>query len=152
METFISMMVVVILVLLGLIVWVLHKRQEARAREKIRKEELYSQLLESLVSIASFGESAPFLVESQRSWLYANDEVIKKINAYIGTVFVSGTSEETSTEEHRNKIQEAEYELRVAVRKDMVPNTGITLKWMRSNWVPVGTKKENYAAYMRKRA
>ena len=150
-KTLIPVLIAVVSALAGLLVWVFQRRVEAKEREKLRKEELYTQLLESLVSMSSFGESAPFLVESQRSWLYASDEVIKKINAYIEALFTNAKPGKPTGEQDRKKIQHAEYELRLAIRQDMAPNTGITIDWMRSNWISVGTEKESYAEYISRR-
>lgn len=39
----------------------------------------------------------------------------------------------------------------IAIRQDMAPTTGITIDWMRSNWISVGPEKGSYVEYISRR-
>jgi len=53
------------------------KIRERRDIERLRKEELYKTLLAATVEFASYANGAPLVIESQRAWLYASDEVLQ---------------------------------------------------------------------------
>ncbi|MCP4536013.1 MAG: hypothetical protein GY832_02605 [Chloroflexi bacterium] len=71
-----TIVVAIISALIGFVVWVAQKSVERRSAERLRKEELYNDLLAASVELFSTGDAAPFVIESQHAWLYASDEVL----------------------------------------------------------------------------
>ena len=78
-----TIVVAILSALVGFVVWVAQKSVERRSAERLRKEELYKNLLAASVELFTTGDGAPFVIESQRAWLYASDEVLKAINDYL---------------------------------------------------------------------
>ncbi len=79
----IPILAAIVAALAGFSTWLGQRRIERQQNERLRKEKLYEALLEAITEISSFGNGAPLLIESQRAWLYASDEVLRAVNAYL---------------------------------------------------------------------
>ena len=152
MDTAIPIIVAAISALVGFLVWVAQRRIEHREAERLRKEKLYEQLLEAIVELASFGNGAPFLIESQKAWLYASDAVLTAINDYL-RVFLEqgGPPGSRTTPEERIAKQQAEAKIRLAIRQDLFPSTKIDIHWIVEKWQPVASSKEAILEYLDRR-
>lgn len=87
----------------GLATWLIQRRVERMAAERLRKSALYESLLYAITELSSFGNGAPILVESQNAWLYASDEVLRAVNGYLTAVADERNPDSVTTQEQREK-------------------------------------------------
>jgi hypothetical protein len=150
-ESTIPIIVAIVSALGGFIVWIAQKIRERRDTERLRKEELYKTLLAATVEFASYANAAPLVIESQRAWLYASDEVLRAISGYLkscaGYVEQQGKSD-ININERWAAVKEAEDVLRLAVRRDLSPGTRINEEWLRQEWEIITSHQENIMEYL----
>ena len=150
-ESTIPIIVAIVSALGGFLVWMAQKIRERRDIERLRKEELYKTLLAATVEFASYANGAPLVIESQRAWLYASDEVLQAINGYLKAckrhVEQQGESD-INFDERWAAVKEAEGVLRLAVRRDLSPGTRINEEWLRQEWEIITSHKENVMEYL----
>ena len=148
-KTLVPVVVTAVSALLGFVVWIIQKNVERRHAERLRKEALYENLLESVIHLRSFGDGAPFLIESQKAWLYATDNVLYAINDYLKVFLKYPTSQgEASSTERREALQAAEGEIRLQIRRDLFPKTIMNSEWLRTHWEPIAAPKESIHDYL----
>ena len=142
----------VVSALIGFLVWIAQRIIERRADERRRKEELYGTLLAATLEFSSYGNGAPFIIESQRAWLYASDEVLSAINKYLSAFlkYLEQRDGQDSKELSANwdSVQVAEGVLRLAIRKELHPATRVDEKWVKDEWTIITSHKENIREYL----
>lgn len=145
-ELTIPIIVAIVSALGGFLAWFAQKNRERRDTERLRKEELYQTLLAATVEFASYANAAPLVIESQRAWLYASDEVLQAINDYLKAC--AGYVEQQNENERWAAIKEAEGVLRLAVRRDLQPRTRVNEEWLRQKWEIIISHKGNIMEYL----
>jgi hypothetical protein len=137
---------------IGLIAWLVQRFIERRNAERQRKEKLYTRLVESIVELGSFGNGAPFVIEAQQAWLYASDSVLQAINDYLQVhLEYPVPSGQTRDEESRTHLQKAEARIRLAIRRDLRPDTMINEAWIDSRWRPIAASEPAIREYLQRR-
>jgi hypothetical protein len=123
----------------------------ARNEEKRRKkEELYRKLLDSILDVSALGDAAPLIVESQRMWLYASDEVLEAVYDYVKFFYdyVLNTFATDKNHEKLNaEISEKIAIISLAIRRDVRRSTKINREWIRSRYISMAVPKEAIAQY-----
>ncbi len=142
--------VAILSALAGFFVLIAQRYYERRSTERLRKEELYRTLLAASIEFFTTGDGAPFVVESQQAWLYASDEVIECINAYLKAFSsYSGTRQrEVDSADTWAAVKKAEGRLRLSIRKDLRPRTQITSQWVAGEWETISTHPEEIRHYL----
>jgi hypothetical protein len=137
--------------LVGFLVWMAQRYFERQAAERLRKEELYRTLLSTTVEFVATGNGAPFIIESQRAWLYASDEVLEAINEYL-KAFVAYASNKNNQLDTQvwGAVKDAEGRLRLSIRKDLRPKTKITTQWVKGQWEMVTSRPERVQEYLKR--
>lgn len=148
-KTLIPVAVAAMSALLGFAIWIIQKNIEKRHADRLRKESLYEKLLEAVVQLASFGDGAPFLIESQKAWLYATDNVLYALNDYLKIFLEYPMNQgEVSSLERRAALQAAEGKIRLQIRRDLFPATSMNKDWLLTNWKPIAAPKEALREYL----
>ena len=134
----------------GFLVWVAQRYYERRAAERLRKEELYRTLLAASIELFTTGDGAPFVVESQRAWLYASDEVLGQINTYLKafSTYADKKQHGADSTDAWTAVKEAEGRLRLSIRKDLRPKTQITPQWVAREWQMIISRPERIRRYL----
>jgi hypothetical protein len=142
--------VAILSALAGFLVWIAQRYYERRATEHLRKEELYRTLLAASIELFTTGDGAPFVVESQQAWLYAADEFLENINAYLKAFSdYAGTKQrEVDSSDTWAAVKEAEGRLRLSIRKDLRPKTQITPQWVAGEWETIISRPERIRNYL----
>jgi hypothetical protein len=137
--------------LVGFLVWMAQRYFERQAAERLRKEELYRTLLSTTVEFVATGNGAPFIIESQRAWLYASDEVLEAINEYL-KAFVAYANNKNNQLDTQvwGAVKDAEGRLRLSIRKDLRPKTKITTQWVKGQWEMVTSRPERVQEYLKR--
>jgi hypothetical protein len=144
-----EVVVAILSALFGFLTWRVQRFYERLADERRRKEDLYGALLTASIELIATGDGAPFVIESQRAWLYASDEVLERINDYLaayadyGEALARGVSTTT-----RKPSLRAEALLRLAIRKDIRPKTGISADWVTKQWTTIISRPERVRRYL----
>jgi hypothetical protein len=68
---------------LSLLSWTSQQYFARNDEKRRKKEELYRKLLDSILDVSALGDAAPLIVESQRMWLYASDEVLEAVYGHL---------------------------------------------------------------------
>lgn len=154
MSTTIPIVVAIVTAFGGFIAWLAQRRVERRETERLRKQRLYEKLLESIVELSSFGNGAPLLVESQRAWLYASDEVLMAVNDYLKVFLHEGAAAEgaPTTPQERVRRQQADARIRLAIRRDLQPTTRLDDRWITEEWKPVASSEAAIREYLDRRS
>src|SRR5260221_6419589 len=128
--------VAILSALVGFLVWIVQRHFERLAAERLRREELYGTLLSASAEFIGTKNGAPFIIESQRAWLYASDDVLKKINDYLKAFLAEGEAQGSAMNDSEEwaAVLKAEGRLRLAIRKDLSPNSVITDRWVSEEW------------------
>lgn len=117
-----------------------------REVERERREALYRKLVDAILDMSS-GNAAPLVVESQQAWIYASDEVLIALNAYLAyylsRVRVKG---EAIPDDERKRIQWFDAKIRLAIRRDL-RSTKITEEWIETAWVAVAASPDGIEKY-----
>ncbi|MBI1807421.1 MAG: hypothetical protein HYR76_10270 [Ignavibacteria bacterium] len=118
--------------------------------ERLRKEELYRTLLSASVELFTTGDGAPFVVESQRAWLYASDEVLEDINVYLKafSAYADAKQRKADIAGLWTAVLKAEGRLRLSIRKDLQPKTQITAEWVKREWEMITSRPERIRRYL----
>lgn len=134
----------------GFLVWVAQRYYERRAADRLRKEELYRTLLAASIELFTTGDGAPFVVESQRAWLYASDEVLEQINAYLKAFSVYADQKHCGADstDAWTAVKEAEGRFRLSIRKDLRPKTQITPQWVAREWQMIISRPDRIRRYL----
>ena len=134
----------------GFLVWIAQRYYERRAADRLRKEELYRTLLAASIELFTTGDGAPFVVESQRAWLYASDEVLEDINAYLKafSAYAAKKQHEADSADAWAAVKDAEGRLRLSIRKDLRPKTQITPQWVAGEWETIISRPERIRSYL----
>ena len=145
--------VAILSALAGFLVWIGQRHFERVAAERLRKETLYGTLLSTTVEFVGTGNGAPFIVESQRAWLYASDEVLEATNEYLKAFVAYGTALEAGadTTQTWKALEDAEGRLRLGIRRDLYPRTRITAHWVSHRWKLVSSRPERIREYLVRR-
>jgi hypothetical protein len=144
--------VAILSALAGFLVWIAQRYYERRAAELLRKEALYRTLLAASIELFATGDGALFVVESQQAWLYASDEVLENINAYLKafSAYAETKQRETDSADTWAAVKEAEGRLRLSIRKDLRPKTKITPQWVAGEWKTIISRPERIRRYLRR--
>ena len=139
---------------LGLITWTSQQILNRADERRKSKEELYRKLLDAIIDMGSLAESAPIVVEAQRMWMYASDEVLEAVNEYLRYYLTEVTGRPGNKilpEDVRTQIQERDAYVRLAIRRDIHPMTRISKSWIHSRYIAVAAPAESIAAYRKGR-
>jgi hypothetical protein len=139
---------------LGLATWTSQQILNRADERRKSKEELYRKLLDAIIDMSSLADSAPIIVESQRMWLYASDEVLEAVNEYLRYYLNEVTGNFTGTilpDDIRSQIQERDAYIRLAIRRDIRPMTRIGKSWIHSRYIAVAAPSESIVAYRKGR-
>lgn len=132
---------------LGLVSWSAQQVLSRRDERRKHKEVLYKRLLDAIVDMGSLADAGAIVVESQRMWLYASDDVLKAVCNYL-TYYSEKCQEETALPENvRDRIHYNDAMIRLAMRRDIRGRTKINRKWIVSKWSAVGAPSESIKAY-----
>jgi hypothetical protein len=147
-----TVVVAIISALIGFVVWAAQKSVERRSTERLRKEELYNDLLAASVELFATGDGAPFVIESQRAWLYASDEVVQAINDYLKAYGAYAGSKQRGIDstETWTAVKEAEGILRLHIRKDLHPETKVSTHWVSEKWEFITARPERIKDYLQR--
>ncbi|SRR6266545_6472616 len=148
----IPILAAIVAALAGFSTWLGQRRIERQQNERLRKEKLYEALLEAITEISSFGNGAPLLIESQRAWLYASDEVLRAVNAYL-KVFLgerANPGSPTSPDERESR-QRREGAIRLAIRRDLDRRTSLDENWISNEWSPIASSEKAIREYLERR-
>lgn len=141
-ELTVAIVVAIVSAFVGLVVWTAQRYMEGRTNELVRKEKLDATLLAATLEFSSDGNGAPFVIESQHAWVYASDEVLRAINEYGRAIGHS------VSEENWDDVVAAERSLRLAIRKDLKPETEIDQKWVLEEWQMITSHRQNIREYL----
>ena len=127
----ISPLLAVVVPLVGAVaVWCLNECAKRRWEKYKRKEERYTNLLESLcgfyVSSQNSEQKNKFIQELRLAWLYCPDKVIRAGNAFLATVETNASSSDAEKER-------ALAEFVLALRRNLNCKTRLTVDEHR-NW------------------
>lgn len=142
--------VAILSALAGFLVWIAQRYHERRAAEHLRKEELYRTLLAASIELFTTGDGAPFVVESQQAWLYASDEVLKDINAYLKAFsnYAGAKQRKVDSSDAWAEVKRTEGHLRLSIRKDLRPRTRVSPRWVSGEWETIISKPESIRRYL----
>jgi hypothetical protein len=146
------MVLAIVSALVAFVVWVFQRELERRQSQRLRRERLYEALLESITELSSFGNAAPFLVESQMAWLYAPDAVLKAINGYLENLLSEHVpAGSATTVEQRKARQRLEGVIRIAIRRDLGVRTALDENWIETQWRPAASNEKAIRDYFARR-
>lgn len=135
---------------LGLLTWTSQQILSRMEERRKYKEDLYRKLLDAIVDIGVLAESAPLVVESQRMWMYASDEVLEAVYEYL-RYYLSAKEQRFGNgsipDDVRNMIQEKDALIRLAIRRDIRPRTKIDRSWIHSRFLAVGAPADSIKTY-----
>lgn len=154
MSTAVPIVIAIITALAGFLTWLFQRRSERIQTERLRKEALYEKLLEAITEISSFGDGAPLLIESQKAWLYASDDVLRAVNSYLKVFLDEEKNRKNSGElnqEARANRQQREGVIRLAIRRDLHKNTMLDEQWLSNEWRPVAAPEQKIRDYFVRR-
>jgi hypothetical protein len=153
MTTAIPIIVTALTLFGGFIAWLAQRKVEHRETERRRKEKLYEGLLESIVELSSFGNGAPLLVESQKAWLYASDDVLLAVNEYLKVFLERQVAPGVATTpEEQAARQQKEGSIRLAIRRDLFTETRIDEQWISAQWKPIASSEKAIREYFQRRS
>jgi len=135
---------------LGIAAWFLQRHVEQKHAEHLRREILYEKLLDALTEFSSFGSGAPFLIESQKAWLYASDEVLFAVNSLL-VLFSDHESSSPTKPELRKLWMEREGAIRLAIRRDLHRSTRLDERWISTEWKPIEAPEKAIREYLSRR-
>lgn len=144
--------VAILSALAGFLVWITQKYFERRATERLRKERLYGTLLAASVEFVGTANGAPFIIESQRAWLYASDAVLEAINEYLKAFVTYGDAQRRGVDPSAmwEAVKDAEGRLRLSIRRDLHPETKINGHWVKGQWEMVTSSPERIREYLQR--
>jgi len=135
---------------LGLLTWTSQQIFSRVEERRKYKEDLYRKLLDAILDMGVLAESAPLVVETQRMWMYASDEVLEAVYDYL-RYYLSAKENRFPNglipEDVRKEIQEKDALIRLAIRKDIRPRTKINRSWIHSRFLAVGAPAESIKTY-----
>jgi hypothetical protein len=103
----------------AIVAWYFNERSKVRSEQLQRKEERYRELLRCLKGFYVGSQDAAlkreFIDQSKLCWLYAPDDVVRKVNAFFRAIHTERVPPATDEEKER-----ALAELVLAIRKDML--------------------------------
>lgn len=122
-----GLVLAVVTAALGLATWTVQQVLARHADERKRREELYGALLDAVLDMSSREDSGPLVVESQRMWLYASDEVLRAVNEYLRYYLSEGEIRpgEPISDEKRAGIKRRDAQIRLAIRRDLQRRTSL---------------------------
>jgi len=106
--------------------------------------------MEAIGLLRSGGTGAPFVVESQRAWLYASDDVLRAIATYRRRLLESADHLANLNDEETTAMKEAQDNIYLAIRKELSPKTAIGHGWAKQQWVDIGSAKEKVGEYLQR--
>ncbi len=138
---------------LGLLTWTSQQIFSRVEERRKYKEELYRKLLDAILDMSVLAESAPLVVETQRMWMYASDEVLDAVYDYL-RYYLSAKEQRSSNglipDDVRKEIQEKDALIRLAIRRDIRQGTKIDRSWIHSRFLSVGAPSDNIKTYRAK--
>lgn len=147
-----EIVVVTLVPLIGAFVtWSIQKAAERRDRERLRRESLYTALMEGIGILHSAGSGAQLVIESQIAWLYASDDVLKALAGYRKVLVEYKDHLSCLSDEESASLHKAGAQIHLAIRKDLCPKTGMTDTWMEEEWVWMGSPTASVEEYVRQR-
>ena len=147
-----AIVVAILSALAGFLVWIAQRYFERRSTERLRKEKLYRTLLAASIELVATGDGAPFVIESQRAWLYAADEVLEAINDYLKAfvLYANINKRGGDSTESWAAVKDAEGRLRLSIRKDLRHSTKIEAAWVKEQWELVSARPERIRQYLKR--
>jgi len=135
---------------LGLLTWTSQQIFSRVEERRKYKEELYKKLLDAILDMSVLADSAPLVVETQRMWMYATDEVLDAVYDYLG-YYLSAKEQRFSNglipDDVRKEIQVKDALIRLAIRRDIRPGTKIDRSWIHSRFLSVGAPADKIKTY-----
>lgn len=129
--------------------WTAQQYMTFREERRKDKEELYKRLLDAVVDMGSLRDSGALVIESQRMWLYASDEVLNAVSDYSSfylKVMESLKPGEEMPRDIRRMIETKDAEIRLAIRRDIM-RTEINKDWIENNYRALGSPPESIRNY-----
>jgi hypothetical protein len=144
--------VAILSALAGFLVWITQRHFERQETERQRKEGLYGTLLSACIEFVGTGNGAPFIIESQRAWVYASDAVLEAINEYLKAFVAYGDARarEVDSSETWKAVMDAEGRLRLTIRQELHPKTRINGDWVKGQWQMATSSAERIREYLRR--
>ena len=115
-----------------------------------KKEDLYNKLLDSILDVSALADAAPLVVESQRMWLYASDEVLETVYDFVKFFYDSVLDSSFTSENHERvnaELSEKIANICLAIRRDVRRSTNINREWIRSKYISMAAPEERIVQY-----
>src|SRR3712207_5702210 len=125
-ETWTPLVVALVTAGVGFVVWLFQKQREHEDQIRQRKQALYESVLYALAELPA-DNTAPLFIESQLTWLYASDNVLREMQS----LFDSLINKEPYSE--RIKLQG---NLQLEMRRDIFTRTNISEAWVKEKYDP----------------
>jgi hypothetical protein len=135
---------------LGLLTWTSQQIWSGIEERRKYKEDLYRKLLDAIIDISVLADSAPLVVESQRMWMYASDDVLEAVYEYLRYCLSANEQRfgnRSFPDNVRNMIKEKDALIRLAIRRDIRPRTKIDRPWILSRFLSVGAPPDSIKTY-----
>lgn len=131
----------------GLVVWWFNDRAQRQEHERLRQESLYRGLIEGLTMLNSAGTGAGFVVESDRAWLYASDDVLRAVAEYRRELLPWVGRLDKLAKEDKQRLNRAVAKILLAMRKETYRNNRIGEGWA-EKWPGIGSKAVEVERYL----
>ena len=135
---------------LSLLSWTGQQYFTRNDEKRRKKEDLYKKLLDSILDVSALADAAPLVVESQRMWLYASDEVLEAVYDYVKFFYDSVLSSSSTDKNHERlnaELSEKIANISLAIRRDVRRSTNISREWIRSRYVSMAAPEEAIIQY-----
>ncbi len=135
---------------LSLLSWTGQQYFNRNDEKRRKKEDLYQKLLDSILDVSALADAAPLVVESQRMWLYASDEVLEAVYDYVKFFYDSVLDSPSAGKGHEGidaVLSEKIANICLAIRRDVRRGTIINREWIRSRYISMAAPEEAIVQY-----
>ena len=129
-------------------IWHLEENAQRLEQERLRQESLYGGLPEGVLLIHSRGSGAAFVVESQRAWLYASDDVLSAVAGYRRELLGCVDDLGSLNNEQKQRLHRAVAKILLAMRKELCRDTTIDQGWAEEEWPWIGSDPVEVESYL----